>query len=353
MRNYTQKNSARIPLVDLFPLRMPLGLCVEPTTHCNFKCIQCPVSLPQFERVSGPAEHMDMDLFRKIVGDVQAMGKLKNLNLYGDGEPLLNKNIVEMVRLARTADISDPITITSNGAALTETVSRGLIDAGLTYLRVSIYGTDDEENARVTGSRVKLSKIQDNLRRLRELRERAGSQTPFLYVKMIDAYSEKNEVFVNTYKDIADQVNIETPMNWNGYDGIDLISRIDPNGKTDQTKVQGFYEERGRSGYRKICTTPFHSLNIKRNGDVCICIVDWNHGTVVGNIKDESLSDIWFGPRLRAFRLMHVEGRRHENESCRNCKYLYCNPENIDHLTGEALEDALGRPPSYWNDLRN
>lgn len=32
-------------------------------------------------------------------------------------------------------------------------------------------------------------------------------------------------VFVNIYKPISDEVNIETPMNWNGYGDVDLISK--------------------------------------------------------------------------------------------------------------------------------
>jgi radical SAM protein with 4Fe4S-binding SPASM domain len=95
------------------------------------------------------------------------------------------------------------------------------------------------------------------------------------------------------------------------------------------------------SGKKKICTTPFLSLNVKQNGDVCICIVDWNKGTKVGNIKDESLEEIWMGENLENFRRMHIEGRRSQNESCRNCKFLYSNPDNMDNHSKEWYESIL------------
>ncbi len=132
-------------------------------------------------------------------------------------------------------------------------------------------------------------------------------------------------------------------MNWNSYKSYDLISQIDHAHKTDEALVQGYHMKNGclASGEKRICTTPFLSLTIKVNGDVCICIVDWNRGTKVGNIADESLSDIWFGERLRKFREMHIRGRRQENVSCCNCRFLYATPDKMDHFTEEQCFDIL------------
>ena len=341
MKSFTEKNSDRHLLGDILPLKMPLGLCIEPTNICNFKCIQCPVSLPHFRQTVGELGHMDMALYRKVLRDIAAMGKLKNLNLYGDGEPLANPNIVEMIKTARDMDVADLITVTTNGSLLTEDLARDLLSSGLTYLRVSIYALDDDELLRITSTNTKTSHIYDNLATFRAMRDKTGQQTPFLYVKMLDTYSDANDRFKQLYQPIADQTNIETPMNWNGYEGLDLISKVDSEGKTDQTKIQGFYEESGKSGVKRCCTTAFHSLNIKRNGDVTICIVDWNKGTMVGNIEEESLSQIWYGQRLTDFRRMQIEDRRHENVSCKHCNYLFCNPDNIDSLSQERYHEIL------------
>jgi len=133
-----------------------------------------------------------------------------------------------------------------------------------------------------------------------------------------------------------DQVNVElikslvenAETNISGAEII--INGIDKEKNTDETLIQGYYGCDSRSGYKKICTTPFLSLNVKQNGDVCICIVDWNKGTKVGNIKKESLKEIWYGEKLRKFRRMHIEGLRNQNESCCNCNFLYSNPDNMD-----------------------
>ena len=330
MESYIEKNSNRDDLSSLLPLDMPLGLCVEPASICNFKCIQCPISLPDFKRIVGDTGLLAIELFRKIAFDIKAMGRLKQLNLYGDGEPLLNKSIVDMVRIANDNNIAEKITITTNAALLTEKLSEALIDSGLTYLRVSVYSVYDERFKEVAGVKnIDPQVVFNNVKRFREIRERMGVKKPYIYVKMIDTYSNENDDFAALYKDIADQVNIETPMNWNGYDGIDFISKVDTEKLTDETLIQGFYAEKGKSGLKKICTTPFHSLNIKMNGDVVVCIVDWNKGTKVGNINEQSLSEIWFGDNLRHYREMHLRGERYKTQSCKNSNYLYCNLHNI------------------------
>ncbi|MBF0102934.1 MAG: radical SAM protein [Desulfobacterales bacterium] len=342
MKSFTEKNSSRKQLNSILPLPMPLGICIEPTNFCNFKCIQCPASLKDFHDIVGSKGHMRIDLFEKILQNIKEMGRLKNLNLYGDGEPFLCDNLVSMVKKAVCENVSEVITVTTNASLIDEKTALAIIKSGLTYLRVSIYGTTEEKFRRNTKARVSLQKIRDNLMYLKTLRDSLKQEKPFIYIKMIDTYDKNtSDEFVSQYKEIADEINIETPMNWNGYGGYDFIHQVDPSGKTDQTKIQGFYLERGISGYKKICTTAFHSLNIKQNGDVVICIVDWNKGTKVGNIKEQTLKEIWFGDQLRQFRLMHINGERHKNVSCKNCQYLYGNPDSISDLSPERYQEIL------------
>jgi radical SAM protein with 4Fe4S-binding SPASM domain len=348
VRSFTEKNKDRHPLREILPLDMPLGLTVEPTNLCNFRCVQCPVSLAEFAAEAGPLGHMDMGLYGKIIEDVRRMGRLNNLQLYGDGEPFLNPKLAEMIRRARDAGVARSITVTTNGSVMNHKLAAELVASGLDYLRVSVYSLYPERFARITGSRMKPETIRRNLRLLRSVRDAMGSVTPFLYVKMIDTYSAENEEFFSAFRDVADEVNIEAPMNWNGYDGIDLIGRIDPARRTDETLVQGYHRRglgRLPSGLKEVCTTPFLALNIKRDGVVVVCIVDWNKGTRVGDIRRQSLSEIWFGEELRRFREMHIRRRRHENPSCRNCKFLYANPDNMDGFSEDAYRKILDHAP--------
>ncbi|MGD9949443.1 MAG: SPASM domain-containing protein, partial [Desulfobulbus sp.] len=176
------------------------------------------------------------------------------------------------------------------------------------------------------------------------VRDAHGARLTHIYVKMIVARetSSQLERFREMYTGVADELNVENPINWNGYDNKDLVGALDPLHESDLTLIQGWHKRKGQSNrHKQVCTTPFLSLNIKSNGAVAICIVDWNRGTTVGDITRESLADIWHGERLRAFRRMHIEKRRYENPSCRNCMALYNSPDNIDALAASSPERLL------------
>lgn len=335
---FVEKNSQRVDLKDVLPLSMPFGLCIEPTNICNFKCKCCPVSEPDYYDIVKGKKVMKFELFKKVIDDVIRMGSLKNINLYGDGEPFINKDIIKMVRYIREHNVSKYITITTNASLIDEKTAEKLVDSGLDFLRISIYGLNQSEFSQITKSNINYDQIYKNICKIKEIRDRKKSKM-IIYVKTIlseDRYYEK-QIFFDRFKNVADELNIETPMNWNGYEERDFISKIDKNKVTDQTKIQNFYDKKGKNGFKKVCTIPFSSLNIKSNGDVVICIVDWNRGTKVGNISTQSLDEIWNGEQLRQIRLMHLRGERYNNPSCKNCNYIFSNPDNIDEIANDLI----------------
>jgi radical SAM protein with 4Fe4S-binding SPASM domain len=332
MKSFTGQISDRIPLVELIPLESPLGLCIEPTNRCNLKCSFCPVSTDGFKSIVGPQKDMELDVFLKLVRDLKSLHwNLKRINLYGDGEPLLNRSLERMIQFLIEAAVGGPISVTTNGVLLTRKRAASLVKSGLQYLRLSVYGVDDESYQTATGVPISSNRIRKNVEFLKNERERQNSTTPFIYVKMIDTNSERNNVFLNLYKDTADEVNIEAPMNWNGVAGS-LISNIDPSGHTKERELQGYFKGCASQDKKRICTVPFHSLNIKSNGDVTICVVDWNKGTKVGNITESTIGEIWHGDALHLFRTLHATGNRERIASCRNCKFMFSNPDSVDGI---------------------
>ena len=58
------------------------------------------------------------------------------------------------------------------------------------------------------------------------------------------------------------------------------------------------------------------------DGQVSVCCVDWSFGTIVGDLKTNTLDEIWNGEKLRAFRLTHLQGKRSTIPACAKCQYL-------------------------------
>ena len=89
----------------------------------------------------------------------------------------------------------------------------------------------------------------------------------------------------------------------------------------------------------KACPDPFSRLTVNFDGSVSVCCVDWSHGTLVGDLKNQTFSEVWNGERLREFRILHLKGERSKIGPCKNCDYLKDKkPEdNIDSVCDKLL----------------
>lgn len=326
--SYSQLRTAqRIPLRDAAPLRAPFTLYVEPTNICNFKCVFCPESFPNFEERSGGLFRMDITAFDRLSDQVRDMGGVKTLNLYMMGEPLVNKALPDFIKIARDKDIADRVIVTTNGSLLTEDLSRRVLASGLHYLRVSIYGGDSEAHGRKTQSKIPLERVRNNVARFRKLRDECGART-FIYIKMIDAGDDdENQQFRHLFKGIGDEVQLEPVMNWNDPDEGNL-AQIDPG-----DLINGAHFQNKKS----ICPFPFYTLVVHADLQVSVCCVDWAKEAVVGDLKSQTLQQVWRGEPLRAFQLAHIEGRKSELKACSACTYLHTAPDSLEGLTKETF----------------
>ncbi len=327
------RETHRSNLEEILPLKMPLTIFIEPVNICNFKCVQCFQSFSDYKESNEFSGFMDLVLYEKIVNEIKYMGKLKSLKLYIRGESLLHKDIAQMVKMANELDISERIELTTNASLLNEKISTELIEAGLNYLRISVYSIYLDRHAHVTNSKYTPEDIYNNVKIFKTIRDKLNKNNPFIQVKILNTFSEENEEFKNLYKNIADEVFIEEPMNWNNFENRDSIEKLYSDKAIDRDKLFPHI--------KKICPIPFYSLCITANGDVLACCVDWNCKTKIGNIKEETLTEIWFGEKLKAFRKLHIEGKRFKNASCKNCTFLYTNPDNIDNISSKNYNEIL------------
>lgn len=312
---YSALKEKRVSLRDVIPLAKPFTILFEPTSVCNFKCTCCFQSEPDFHSYLAKGQ-MKFGDFRKIVDDLADWkGKrIRVIRIIGFGEPLLNPLTPAMVKYCKSLDITERVEITTNASLLTQNVSRELIDAGLDYIRCSIYSIDQQQHEKLTCSRISVKKIRDNIAALRELRDSVGASKPFIYVKMLESSEPaQNELFLKEYTAIADEAALEKQHKWLGSTGACAGAK------------------------RNVCPQPFKMMSIHFNGDVILCDPDWKGNTFVGNALTENISEIWRGKRIRDFWSMQLEKRRCENASCRTCSFLV-DEYAIDDLEGVSPE---------------
>ncbi len=67
------------------------------------------------------------------------------------------------------------------------------------------------------------------------------------------------------------------------------------------------------------CYDLFYHMNILFNGDVILCCDDWNRATIVGNIRDKSIKEVWNSPPMNEARRLILKKKYDQISSCRNC----------------------------------
>jgi radical SAM protein with 4Fe4S-binding SPASM domain len=296
LKSYTElRRSPRISLADAAPLAAPLTVYIEPTNRCNLACTFCPQSLDEYEDKAGKRQDMSIGLYEKLISEIDGLG-ITSLKLYFFGEPFLHPYIGLMMRLA--TNVCDRVELTTNGLILTAKNCQAILDAGVHYLRVSVY------------PEARPALVARNVALLAQMREEQGKSLPVICAKVF-SLKEKHQIEV-LYAGIVEEIMI---------DGLHTIAS-----EFVQISQQG-------TASHVACPYPFYNLVVKSNGDVVPCCVAWEDSLIVGNANHQTLAEIWAGEPLARIHRLHLEGRRGELAACAKCDTLFGCPDKIDSLT--------------------
>jgi len=307
-------------LIDMLPLANPLALAIDPVNLCNFRCKFCPTGT-ELGRNNRPNGIMKLEVFKKIINDLaQAKVKIKALKLWKDGEPLLHKQLPEMIAYAKKMDVCEQTRITTNGTLL-DRFGEKIIKAGLDWIMISYLSPRKEEYIKHSGTlKDPQNKILENVIQLSKAKKRLNSKTPHIAVKMCNFPHVTKEDIKKLHDDFGpfvDEIQIhEEPMNWDGNHESDFTMG------NDLQKIQK----------NKVCSYAWYQLNINWNGQVSICAVDWSFKTIVGDASKESIVDIWNGEKLRNFREMFSKQKHKAHPACGTCSYYFDHKDNIDRF---------------------
>jgi radical SAM protein with 4Fe4S-binding SPASM domain len=84
-------------------------------------------------------------------------------------------------------------------------------------------------------------------------------------------------------------------------------------------------------GWRKGCAVPWVHIIVGANGEVHPCCIS---PTALGNINDNTIEEIWFGPKYQAFRKMLKSSRPHRD--CFNCRRAIWKSERSPRCASTA-----------------
>lgn len=275
----------------------PFFFSFESNNLCNARCIMCPY--PQMKRRK---TKLDFNLFKKGVNEALKYFNPRQFALSGFGEPLLNRDIVD--RISYIKEISNvPVKFFTNASLLNENLARRLVKVGLDEMNVSINSASERNYKKIMGLDYK--NTAENIKNL--VNEKKKIKKPIINISMMKINENKKEVkkFIREWINLVDSVVVREPENWSGLKKIKHKSNF-------------------KIAYP--CTYPFNTIDVLSNGDVVPCCRDFEGREVFGNIKNQTLLEIWNGKKYKEFRKKHLEYKFKELKICKDCDTNIINP---------------------------
>ena len=284
------------------PGYMPSRLWIETTSRCNLACSMC----INKDMPSGQKKDMDFNFYKKIIDE--AAGAVYDVNLFHRGEPLLHPRITDMVSYAAARRVRTRLH--TNATLLDVKLSRDLILAGLDMISFSFdgYTREEYENNRAGAD---YGRTLENIKGFLRIKKELGAKKPLALIQIIESGSINNNderrqqkaFFLKNFKNhLPDRIVTRKPHNWGGLlDG--------PTGGTSDPSA----------GKRNACTFPWYTLTIFFNGKVYPCPQDFMGRMPVGDLKKNSIKEIFNGPEIRELRKMFKSEEIMKNLPCYGC----------------------------------
>lgn len=292
---------------------------------CNLKCIHCHYSKfikhPKYQ-----ANMMGWDIWTKIC-DEMADYPGTVLNLGTDGEPLIHKRFVDMMRYARDKNIY-PINMTTNGVLLQGNLAETIIrEKLLDVINVSLDAFSEEKYRYIRGG--SHQKVYDNVQGLIELRNRLNP-TIKIQVNIIDQTEVREEIeaFVEYWEPQVDNVLVRTY-----YDATHVIGATGPN-------ITGKQEE-FEPVERWPCQQFWRRFNIADDGVVRFCVDDWYNKSKIGDIRKSTIKEIWQSEQYDQLREWQLASQFNKIPYCAKCTEWQGMKWDYDYFV--AMEKMLGK----------
>lgn len=251
--------------------------------------------------------------FQRILEEVKE--SVHTMQFYFQGEPLLNKDLPEMIHLAHEAGIYT--IVSTNALALTPLLAERLMRSGLSRIIVSIDGMSEESYGayRRGGS---LHKALDGLMYLRQAKDATGSRTHIeLQVLMLRSNEHEWQAMKRQYRVIgADSLTLKTAQFYDYEHGNDLMPSDERFSRYRKGK-DGLYHLKRHAG--RSCHRLWTGCVITITGEVLPCCYDKSSAHSFGNIFSTPLAEIWHGEKANRFRRTILQ-KRSRPVICSNCE---------------------------------
>lgn len=267
----------------------------EVSTHCNYKCIIC----PQHKLIRNK-EIMSLDLFQFLFDKINAeTDQYKNLTFPGMGEPTLDNSLFEKIAYAKKQKPSLTVTFITNASLLTPERWKQYEDLGVTSVRVSFYGNNSATYQKIMGVRngQMFEKVCNNLLEIIRIKNKTKL---FLTMNVVSKeYNVVTDEWIKLWENKVDLVEVWAPHNW----------------------VSAVHFRKVQDKKLNSCGRPLNGpLQVQVDGTVNMCCFDYDGHLTLGDLKTQSLKEIFSSPLFKKLVSCHSAGQFEGSKLiCENC----------------------------------
>lgn len=307
------------------PYTIPLSIdraVIEVNGGCNYTCAMCPQTNG---RGKNWLKKISLEDFERIVAEAAQYG-LNVVNLEGSGEPTLNSNLPDYIKIVRKYG-AKPF-IYTNGFNLRGDFMKKCVDAGLGLARFSIIGYN-REKYKEWMARDAFDVLLRNAIQMQEYIKQSGADTIVASYHLI-LNNDEVEYEVEQYKkNFIEPANTYAEIwkmhNWSGVYDADYK----------------------RKGEKRTCGRPFSpDLTVRAGSSTggklsiapCCQTLGRDDDADLGSIDGKSIEEVWNGERYRWLRQMHTEKRFDEVPFCKDCDFLYEDNEVLVYKNNDLVE---------------
>lgn len=321
-------------LFEQFRSKNPIIYNIETTNACNMRCKMCPRTTKMTRKIT----FLDTNYYENLLNQIKPHSKElweqwekfcintygiypdsppsenhfflyiipKVIQLHGYGDPLLDENLGYLIKLLTNKGFESYFSCNPANIDIEKTVE--MMEAGLTYLKYSFESTDDIKFKDIRGNAANFTEAFKKTLEVLKLKEEKGLKTNII-ITMIDVGHDKNqqeefEKLVQVFKDSDVYIYLKSEdQQWYRKDES-LKKYLDVRKREIPKQDKDFYGTKAIH-WLEYCKHPWMSMTIKSDGEVHMCMEDYNNEIFLGDSNKESLYDIWNGEKYKNFREDH------------------------------------------------
>jgi radical SAM protein with 4Fe4S-binding SPASM domain len=303
------------------------NISLEITKQCNLQCKHC-----YADAGKKCEDELTLDEIKELIDELADIGVL-SITFTG-GEPLLHPSIFDMMAYARKKPLA--VVLFTNGTLLTREIVKKLKELNIYRVNVSIDGPDADIHDEFRGCKGAFEKTVEGILLLNKTGISIHASTCLTKMN----YKRVKEI-LELLKDAGITDSKVWPPTFSGRPDKEDVFITPEEFREAMVVMHEFNRGEPEKEFRycknvKNCGVGWSALSIKCNGVVTPC-PSFGEDFSLGNIRDESLMDIWNNsPFLNKLRSVSI----FEKEPCKECVF-------VGVCTGGCIADVYMRTGNY------